>query len=159
MWCACFTWSKHGSSTLRRSVAWGINQRALNQQWRWEVCSFYVSYPGAKCSSYRRALLEVISIANLWVLSRLWSVLFLLVTLLVVPRNHGVSTPQLYLLGIYTPLQWSSLNSVSRIEINKARIKKKKGKNSLRENMWDIPYTCMCRAMSFMVYIWMMFVL
>ncbi len=54
-----------------------------------------------KLATYRRALLEVVNIANLWVLSRLWSVLFLLVTLLVVSRNHRLSTPQLGYLGIY----------------------------------------------------------
>ncbi len=47
---ACFTGSKKFLTTLRRNVAWGI-QLALKLQWKWEVWTFYVSYPGVKCWS------------------------------------------------------------------------------------------------------------
>ncbi len=87
------------------------------------------------------------SIANLWALSRLWSVLFLLATLLVVPRNHRLPIPQLGFLGIYTLLQWLSLDASSWIE---------KGRTHW-ERTCGIFHTCMHRAMGFMVYIWMMF--
>ncbi len=63
---------------------------------------------------YRRASFKVISVANLWVLSRMWSVFSLLVTFLMVPRNYGLSTPQLGFLGIYNyctfDLNWQPLN-------------------------------------------------
>ncbi len=68
-------------------------------------------------NGYRRVLFKVISIANLWVLSRMWSVFSLLVTFLMVPRNYCLSTPLLGFLGIYTPLQWSSEDVSYQIEI------------------------------------------
>ena len=66
----------------------------------------------------KQALFEVTSIANLWaVLSRMWSVFPLSCSFLVVPRNYRLSTPKSGFLGICAPLQWSSEDVSSQIEV------------------------------------------
>ncbi len=65
-----------------------------------------------KLGIYRRALFEVISIAYLWLLSRMWSVFSLLVTFLVVTWNYRLSTSQLGFLEIYI-LGWMVLSSLA----------------------------------------------
>ncbi len=107
---------------------------------------------GSASSGYRRALFEVVSIANLWVLSRMWSVFSLLYVFLVVPRNYHLSTLWSGFQGIYTPLQWSFEDVSSQIEV-KFEEKIQNWAFLLRENPREVPYTCMCRVMGFMVYI------
>ncbi len=91
-------------------------------------------------TGYRRALFKVLSIANLWVLSRMWSVFSLLCVFLVGPRNYGLSTPQSGFQGNYMPLQWSSEDVSSQIEI-KFEEKHKKGHShwGRTQGMFHIP--------------------
>jgi hypothetical protein len=74
----------------------------------------------------------------------------------VVPRNYRLSTPQSGFQGIYTPLQLSSEDVSSQIEV-KFEEKILNGALSLRENLRNVPYASICRAMGFMVYIGMVF--